>query len=815
MNDPSLNPPSEQEFEIRITAVVLGEASEFERDQIDRLIEQRPELVAMKARIESVHQMLHDVGNEPWPTEAESDWKLPSKQRAALLDVLDGESGKLRVAAAPDERRSAAKISRFTKIGASVCAACLLVALGVWVVAVPKPMASMKSAFQSSPEFRAGTAAEYGSAQSSPVVVLDQPSRPASGSVPGGRMSGMGDGMASGMGGMGGMVGMGGGGMGGMYDQQLRSMDLGMSSMGMMGAPTGNFGEPASAAAPVPLADGLFDGNGMPGQSAGDAEDRSSGFRFGYTDKAMPVDGAENQWGSALPSSDMHFDDQPFSTNDFAASPREVPLAAAGKPESAAKQSGERAFSFNEPMAGDKLSSMRSGGVKRAQSDSDQAPESNATSEPFSTFSLHVSDVSFKLAAAALAQGQWPEAATVRMEEFVNALDYGDPLPSQHEMVACEIEQAIDPFMQQRNLLRVSLRTAAAGRAATTPLRLTLLLDNSGSMERMDRQQTVRRAFETLTQQLQPGDQITLISFARTPRLLADRVSGEGVKELVQLIENLPSDGGTNIEAALQLAWEKAREQRTEGAQNRIILLTDGAVNLGDADPERLSKMVRNIRDTGISFDAAGISANGLNDEVLEALTRKGDGRYYLLDSEEAADANFARQIAGALRPAAMNVKVQIEFNPERVGQYRLLGFEKHRLSQEDFRDDLVDAAEMSAAEAGVAIYQFEPLPGGEGDVGSLSVRFREMSTGRMIERRWPILYQSNPPRLGQAPSSMRLAAVAAMFAAKLGGGSLGATVDLKTLSELLVSVPPQDRIAPRVRQLEQMIQQARRVSGG
>jgi hypothetical protein len=119
------------------------------------------------------------------------------------------------------------------------------------------------------------------------------------------------------------------------------------------------------------------------------------------------------------------------------------------------------------------------------------------------------------------------------------------------------------------------------------------------------------------------------------------------------------------------------------------------------------------MREAGIAFDAAGFGAEGLNDEILEALTRKGDGRYYLLDRPEDAGEAFAEQIAGALRPAAKNVKVQVEFNPDRVKSYKLLGFEKHRLATEDFRNDAVDAAEMAAAEAGVAVYQEDPIPGG------------------------------------------------------------------------------------------------------
>ena len=440
--------------------------------------------------------------------------------------------------------------------------------------------------------------------------------------------------------------------------------------------------------------------------------------------------------------------------------------------------------------------------------------EKSAMAEAFSTFSLHVSDVSFKLALASLSKGQWPDAAKIRIEEFVNAFNYGDPLPCGKERVACRVEQSIHPFFQQRNLLRIAMRTAATGRSNNTPLRLTFLLDNSGSMERLDRQQTVRRAFALLTAQLKPFDQVTLISFARQPRLLADKVSGNSASQLVDLIKNLPSEGGTNIEAALNLAFEKANEQKIESAQNRIILLTDGAVNLGNANPESLSKMVSKMRESGIAFDAAGIIADGLNDEVLEALTRKGDGRYYLLDSVDSADESFVRQIAGALRPSAKNVKVQVEFNPQRVGHYKLLGFEKHRLNKEDFRNDKVDAAEMSAAEAGVALYQIEAKPDGEGDIGAVSVRFLDLATGEMVENRWPIPYQSNPPRPQQATSTMRVATVAAMLAAKLQGKPLGEAVDLKSLSQLTAGLPAQTRANQRIQQLETMVQQARQISG-
>lgn len=479
-------------------------------------------------------------------------------------------------------------------------------------------------------------------------------------------------------------------------------------------------------------------------------------------------------------------------------------------------QSAGRGWMFTLPPSPQVASTPRAPiAVERKAVERKQAEtidEQSAATQAFSTFSLHVSDVSFKLAQAALAQGQWPEAAKIRIEEFVNALGYHDPLPADSDKVACRVEQAIHPFLMQRNLLRISMRTAATGRAQSTPLRLTIVLDNSGSMERADRRRAVLQAIQMLTKQLRPTDQVTLISFANTPRLLAEKVVGDQGASLLKLIEKLPSEGGTNIEAALLLAREKALEQRQAGAQNRIVLLTDGAVNLGNANPESLGKLVTQLRDDGIAFDAAGISAADLNDEVLEALTRQGDGRYYLLDSADAVAESFAAQIAGALRPSAQNVKVQVEFNPQRVGRYKLLGFEKHRLKQEDFRNDKVDAAEMAAAEAGVAVYHYEIKPNGNGDVGSVSVRFRDLTTGQMIERRWPIPYDSSTPRLEQAEPTMQLAATAALFAAKLSGGSLADSVDLGQLQQLLAKVSEQYATQPRVVQLRTMVEQAKAI---
>ncbi len=442
--------------------------------------------------------------------------------------------------------------------------------------------------------------------------------------------------------------------------------------------------------------------------------------------------------------------------------------------------------------------------------------EAAAAQEPFSTFSLHVSDVSFRLAreaVAAMARGSNVTAPAIRPEEFYNAFRYGDPLPSTDEKIAARIEQAAHPVLQQRNLVRIALRVAATGRTAAQPLRLTVLLDTSGSMEREDRAMAVRRALRELAALLGPADRVTLVGFARTPRLLAEAVPGDRAGTLVELAARTPAEGGTNFEAALRLGGELARRHRLDGAQNRVVLLTDGAANLGAAEPGQLAAQVAAWRREGIAFDACGVGLDGLDDDVLEALARSGDGRYAVLGGGgDAEAAEFAQRLAGALRPAAENVKVQVRFNAARVGRYRLIGFEQHRLATEDFRNDAVDAAELAAEENAVALYQVEALPQGAGDLGEVFVRFRDAATGQMVERSWPIAHEPAAPVFARAAPALQLAGVAALLADKLRETPLAQQFTLADLAGPVATVRAHYAQEPRVQELATMYDQLRRI---
>jgi Mg-chelatase subunit ChlD/anti-sigma factor RsiW len=441
-------------------------------------------------------------------------------------------------------------------------------------------------------------------------------------------------------------------------------------------------------------------------------------------------------------------------------------------------------------------------------------PEVSTRQNPFSTFSLNVSDVSFKLAASSLENGTLPDPGSIRTEEFINAFDYHDPEPAPGVPIGFAWERAHDPFAHNRDLIRLSLQTAARGREAGRPLNLVLLLDSSGSMERADRVSIIREALKVLAGQMKPEDTISVVAFARTARLWIDGLPGSQAAELVQRVGSLTPEGGTNLEDAMNLAYQTAARHYLANGVNRVVLLTDGAANLGDVEPESLKQKVESNRKQGIALDCFGIGWEGYNDDLLEVLSRNGDGRYGFVNSPEEAATGFANQLAGALQVAASDVKVQVEFNPARVTAYRQIGYAKHQLTKEQFRDNTVDAAEIGAAEAGNALYALEINPAGEGPIGIVRVRYKVPATGEYREHEWEMAYQGEAPGLDRSSPAIRLAGTAAAFAEWLASSPFAAEIAPDRLLGLMSGVPESFGADPRPKKLEWMIRQAQSIRG-
>jgi Mg-chelatase subunit ChlD/anti-sigma factor RsiW len=441
-------------------------------------------------------------------------------------------------------------------------------------------------------------------------------------------------------------------------------------------------------------------------------------------------------------------------------------------------------------------------------------PEVQTADNAFSTFSLNVSDVSFKLAAASLEKGVMPEPATVRSEEFINAFDYRDPEPPPGVPVAFAWERAQYPFAQNRDLLRFSIKTAALGRQPGRPLNIVLLLDNSGSMERADRLRIIHEALRVLAGQLQAQDKLSVVTFARTAHLWVDGVPGNQAAQVAEEVSGLTPEGGTNLEDALNLAYQTALRHYLANGVNRVVLLTDGAANLGDVEPEALKQKVEGNRKQGIALDCFGIGWEGYNDDLLEVLSRNGDGRYAFLNSPEEVASEFAAKLAGALQVAASDVKVQVEFNPARVTAYRQIGYAKHQLTKEQFRDNTVNAAQIGAAEAGNALYTVEVTPAGTGSLCTVRVRFRIPGTTDYREHAWDVPFTGNAVPLEQASPGMRLAATGSAFSEWLASNPYAGEVTPDRLLSYLSGVPEVYGADARPKKLEWMLRQAKSITG-
>ncbi|HZR19948.1 MAG TPA: von Willebrand factor type A domain-containing protein [Verrucomicrobiae bacterium] len=441
-------------------------------------------------------------------------------------------------------------------------------------------------------------------------------------------------------------------------------------------------------------------------------------------------------------------------------------------------------------------------------------PEIVTRSNAFSTFSLNVSDVSFKLAAASLEKGALPDPASIRSEEFLNAFDYRDPEPGPGAAVGFASEAAQDPFAQNRDLLRFSIKTAAAGRQSGRPLNLVLLLDNSGSMERADRVQIIREALRVLAAQLHPQDTLSVVTFARTARLWVDGVPGDQAGRIADELSDLTPQGGTNLEEAMNLGYQTALRHYNSKGINRVVLLTDGAANLGDTNAEVLRQRVETNRKQGIALDCFGIGWEGYNDTLLEELTRHGDGRYGFINTPEEAVTGFAGQLAGALQVAASDVKVQVEFNANRVSSYRQIGYAHHQLTKEQFRDNSVDAAEIGAAESGNALYVIETNPQGEGPLATVRVRYKLPGTADYREQEWSVPFSGRPVPLEQTSPAMRLAATSSAFSEWLAQSPFAQEVTPERLLVYLNGVPAVYGADARPQKLEWMIRQAKAISG-
>ena len=354
------------------------------------------------------------------------------------------------------------------------------------------------------------------------------------------------------------------------------------------------------------------------------------------------------------------------------------------------------------------------------------------------------------------------------MEEFVNAFDYN--YPSQGDrLFTTHAEAGPAPFGDKLTLLKIGVQAKTIGRAARKPAHLVFLVDASGSMDRADRLPLARFALKSLVGQLGRSDRITLIAYGTKTHLLLDAEEATDRRKIDAAIDSIQPGRSTNMIDALGAAYAQAKRHFRPGRINRVILCSDGVANIGQTDADAMLRRVAADRKQGITLTTVGFGVGGYNDQVMEQLANRGDGQYVFIDSRDEAKRVFVDKLGATLQTVAKDAKIQVEFNPQRVRRYRLVGYENRDIADEDFRNDQVDAGEVGSGQSATALYEVELIgtsgPDPARDLGTVRVRYRDLETNKIEE-----IQQRLPSRLVQNRSvetdpRFYLAASAAEFA--------------------------------------------------
>ena len=390
----------------------------------------------------------------------------------------------------------------------------------------------------------------------------------------------------------------------------------------------------------------------------------------------------------------------------------------------------------------------------------------------FSTFAVDVDTASYTVTRKFVTDGNLPDPDSVRVEEFVNYFDYEYERPTEGEdAFAIHMEGSPSPFGGENHwLMRVGLQgkdIAAENRKDAT---LIFTIDVSGSMEREDRLELVKKSLRLLVDELRPTDEVGIVIYGSSGRVLLEPTSGEDKDEIKDAIDELRPGGSTFVADGLRLAYKMAVDNVEDGRITRVIVLSDGVGNVGDTGSESILRQVQEHVDRGVTLTTVGFGMGNYNDVLMEQLANDGDGTYHYVDELSEARRIFVEDLTGTLQVIARDAKVQVDFNPEVVSRYRLLGYENRRVADEQFRDDTVDAGEIGADHSVTALYELKLHDNADGDdadgiLGTVFVRYQDPDSSEVLEISRTLQHSELSSGFEDASPRFQLAAVVAEYA--------------------------------------------------
>ncbi|WP_454960439.1 vWA domain-containing protein [Capnocytophaga leadbetteri] len=424
--------------------------------------------------------------------------------------------------------------------------------------------------------------------------------------------------------------------------------------------------------------------------------------------------------------------------------------------------------------------------------------------QPVTTFSADVDRAAYANVRRIIGYGQIPPKDAVRIEEMVNYFDYDYPTPEEGSASPLRVspELAPAPWNPNHLLLRIGLQAKKIDLAKAPPSNIVFLIDVSGSMDEENKLPLLKSSFKMLLGQLRPDDKIAIVTYANGTKVALPSTSVKDKEKIIKVLDNLYASGGTSGGRGIQLAYEQAQKSFIKNGNNRIILATDGDFNIGINNTTDLEKFIEKQRESGIYMSVLGFGIGNYRDDMAETIADKGNGNYAYIDNITEAKKVLVNELSGTLFAVAKDVKLQLEFNPKYVKEYKLIGYENRMLANEDFTNDKKDAGEIGAGHTVTALYELVPSDGkvaqslryqsqelnekGKGnELGFLKIRYKDpkVKDAKSVEITEPLVF--NKKALKETSTDYRFAASVAEFGILLRDNSNKANATYDQVIEL------------------------------
>jgi len=389
----------------------------------------------------------------------------------------------------------------------------------------------------------------------------------------------------------------------------------------------------------------------------------------------------------------------------------------------------------------------------------------NTRYDHLSTFGIDVDTASYSRTRNYIKDGYLPPADSIRVEEFINYFDSGYPTP---EDVAFGIyaDGALSPFHSQGiYLLRFGIQGYEVPEVLRKPVALTFVIDISGSMSDPNKLELVKDSLQLLVDRLNGDDMVSIVVYGSRASVVLEPTNGDQKRTISRAIERLDTGGSTNAEEGLRLGYQMAYQVYQPGNVNRVILASDGVANVGQTEASQLLRFIKDYANTGITLTTMGFGMGTFNDPFMEELADNGDGSYAYIDDMQEAKKLFVDDLTSTLQVIARDARIQVDFNPEVVAYYRLLGYENRDIADEDFRNDNVDAGEIGAGHSVTALYAVQFQPRAQGRIATVQLRWEDPDTRRVIEINGNFNTWDLGSDFSETDPHYRLAVVASQFA--------------------------------------------------